>query len=34
MRWCLRVAPHASGESTLMWLNTESLRIYAHAKLH
>ena len=34
MRWCLRVAPHASGESTLMWLNTEPSRIYAHTKLH
>ena len=25
---------HASGESTLMWLNTESSRIYARTKLH
>ena len=34
MRWCLRVAPHASGESTLMWLNTGSSRIYVRTKLH
>ncbi len=34
MRWCLRVAPHASGESTLMWLNTGSSRMYACTKLH
>ncbi len=34
MRWCLRVAPHAHGESILMWLNTGLSRIYAHAKLH
>ncbi len=28
------VAPNASGESTLMWLNTESSRIYVRTKLH
>ncbi len=28
------VAPHASGESTLMWLNTGSSRIYVRTKLH
>ncbi len=32
--WCLRVAPHASGESTLMWLNAGSSRIYVRTKLH
>ena len=25
---------HASGESTLMWLNTESSRVYVRTKLH
>ncbi len=27
-------APHASGESTLMWLNTGPSRIYVRTKLH
>ncbi len=30
----LRVAPHVSGESTLMWLYTGSSRICARTKLH